>query len=120
MGRIAGRAWVGRNNRSDDPTLTAVVTFGDLTTETLVRTMDGDGDGMIMLQDFLLPRGKDSFWGFSDNGSGITKLTISSDRRHFNGWDDIGIVVGIPEPASIGLGILALLGLAFTRQRCNR
>ena len=105
-----GLAWLGRNNRSADPTITATVTFGDSTTSMASVTLDGTSG----LADGL----KDVFIGFDDpTGTGITKLTVSSDQRHFNGWDDIGVVV--PEPSSIVLGGLSLFVFGI-RPRCSR
>ena len=80
-----GLAWLGRNNRPTDPTITATVTYGDSTTSMASVTLDGTSG----LADGL----KDAFIGFDDpTGTGITKLTVSSDNRYFNGWDDIGVV----------------------------
>lgn len=84
-----GLAWMGRDNRATDSSLTSTVTFADgATLSTAPLGIDGTGDG--------LPNGKDVFIGFEDTGNhgGITRLEVFVTHPvfYFNGWDDIGVV----------------------------
>ncbi|MCA9320839.1 MAG: VCBS repeat-containing protein [Planctomycetes bacterium] len=87
-------AWIGRNNRAADGTLTATVTYVDGTTEsTTPIVIDNDGDGMPTAA-------KDVFIGFEDQGGhgGIASLVVVAHQEaqsffYFQGWDDVGVVV---------------------------
>ncbi len=88
-----GLAWLGRDNRIGDATISATVTFFDGTTlDAGPIVADGTGDG--------LPGGKDVFIGFEDTGGhgGIVSLSVLSTQdvqpfHFFHGWDDIGVVL---------------------------
>lgn len=87
-----GLAYIGRDNRPGDVSLTSVVSFADGTSLTDTITIDGNGDG--------LPAGKDVFIGYedADERGGIVSLQVSGVPLDptlpyfFHGWDDIGVV----------------------------
>jgi len=119
-----GLAWLGRDNRAGDATVSATATFADGTTlDAGPVVADGTGDG--------LPAGKDVFVGFQDTGGhgGIVSLSVLSTQdvqpfHFFHGWDDIGVVLEsaaggapVPEPGTLGLVLLAGAGLVLRRRR---
>lgn len=86
-------------------------------TATLTVGLSGGGTIVSSTESVVAANTNAVFFGFAaPAGQGIVSLSIA-DGGGFNRYDDMAFVIGIPEPCSIGLAGLGLLGVIAQRRR---